>query len=295
MVQQLFVFKLEAISEKNKKFYARLQKKPKCPECHQILKNLRTLSQHLRESHGINFTQWMLSKFPNYCRKCGKHIIGRVQDVYKVSFCSLSCKQAKEFKSELQMEIARCLGRIWKGKSRKPESIAKRLATMKGRPSPLRGRKMPEHVCQAISRRNKEWLRLHGHPFKGKHHSIQSRLAMSQGKRNNRAKSWDGNFTKFQSLVRDALFNIWTKPILARDQYRCSKCDSIDDLSVHHLIPFRDLVLQVLNMNPHLDIMKYEDKWKLQEACLSYKPLLDLTNGITLCIKCHRKKHRKAA
>jgi len=58
----------------------------------------------------------------------------------------------------------------------------------------------------------------------------------------------------------------WRKKVLARDKYKCQKCNKMKKrLQVHHIRGFTKY--------PHLR--------------------LDVDNGITLCQKCHRRFHDK--
>lgn len=57
----------------------------------------------------------------------------------------------------------------------------------------------------------------------------------------------------------------WKNNVHIRDNYTCQKCGSKEKLHAHHIIPF-----------------------SLDES-LRY----EITNGITLCEKCHRKEHKR--
>ncbi len=58
----------------------------------------------------------------------------------------------------------------------------------------------------------------------------------------------------------------WIKSVYARDKYTCQKCGKKHvKLNAHHIIPFsKDKSLRT-----------------------------EITNGITLCVKCHRKEHER--
>ena len=61
-------------------------------------------------------------------------------------------------------------------------------------------------------------------------------------------------------------YSKWKRDCMKRDNYKCVKCNSENDLCVHHIIPWR--------------ICKDDDE-------LRY----DINNGITLCYPCHKKIH----
>jgi len=58
-------------------------------------------------------------------------------------------------------------------------------------------------------------------------------------------------------------YKLWRKYILSRDDYKCTNCESCENLEVHHIEP----------------VAEYPSK------------AIDINNGITLCKKCHKKEH----
>ena len=61
----------------------------------------------------------------------------------------------------------------------------------------------------------------------------------------------------------DPLHKEWAKKVKQKDNYRCQVCFSSEDLESHHLYGYEQV-----------DSLRYE-----------------LSNGITLCLKCHEKMH----
>lgn len=55
----------------------------------------------------------------------------------------------------------------------------------------------------------------------------------------------------------------WGQKVKSRDHYTCQRCGSTEDVEAHHIIPYAG------------------------NLALRY----DLTNGITLCRKCHNAEH----
>lgn len=57
----------------------------------------------------------------------------------------------------------------------------------------------------------------------------------------------------------------WREAVLKRDGYRCQKCEGVTNLEVHHIKPFADFP----------------------------ESRFDISNGVTLCRKCHRRLHKE--
>ena len=70
-----------------------------------------------------------------------------------------------------------------------------------------------------------------------------------------------------------------------RDDFTCQECNARGDkLHAHHKKLFCKLLEEVAATLPLMD---------LYEAAMLYTPLWDISIGVTLCDKCHKKKHKK--
>ena len=280
-------------------FYRELQLNPICPNCGQKCKTLSGLGTHYKRTHGKHLKDWLFEANPNYCKNCGDQIKGRVQDVYRVNFCCLSCKSTGEFNSRhgaiLSDELKEKMGAPKKGKplTEKHKQKIKTWLSLNG--APLKGRTHSDENKALMSKASKERVAKYGHPFKGKKHSEESKRNMSDGHRRRMSESWDGNFSKFCAILRTYLYDLWTRPILERDNFKCQECGAIRDLSVHHIKRFRGLILEIFEAHPSLDLTITEHRWRLHDLCMKSSSILDLNNGTTLCIDCHRQEHRAAA
>jgi hypothetical protein len=58
----------------------------------------------------------------------------------------------------------------------------------------------------------------------------------------------------------------WRSEVIARDGFRCTECGGTEDLVAHHIKPFASYPLE----------------------------RFEVSNGITLCARCHRKTHKEA-
>lgn len=287
MIQESFAFKKEAISFNSRMAYLRLKEKPICPICNKQFKALNMLSRHFNIAHKEyeTFTNWMISTYPNYCKKCGKHITGMVQNIYRHICCSLSCKtyiHNKNGKRKIPSEIDICSPEI----KIKMKEWSDTCNSTKGEWN------LSEDHRKNISIREKEWYKTRSSHLKGIKIPKEVIDRRNETTRANREKSWKGNLSRFKVIVRSLLFRTWSKPIFERDNFRCMQCGSENNLSIHHIVSFNKLLKEVFEQYPYLDIRSYDDKCILHKACLEYPPLSDTDNGITLCVSCHRGYHR---
>lgn len=89
------------------------------------------------------------------------------------------------------------------------------------------------------------------------------------------------------SMIRDKLYRFWRYPILERDNFKCVKCGSIENLNVHHNKErFSEIVSKFIGDIEELSI---DDKREIADKILQYH--LDGVEGITLCNECHKKEH----
>ena len=103
--------------------------------------------------------------------------------------------------------------------------------------------------------------------------------ALERGKKIQGSKhyKWNGGISRLNTAVRNLNENRnWQNAIKARDK-KCVVCGSIDNLESHHIIPLKMLLIKY---NIHT-----------AEEARNCAELWDLSNGITLCQKCHYKVH----
>ena len=78
----------------------------------------------------------------------------------------------------------------------------------------------------------------------------------------------------------------WVESILSRDNFTCQECSKCGgDLEVHHLNRFSNILkdfLQEFNQFSPMD-----DKETLIRLASTYEPFWDISNGQTLCLRCH--------
>lgn len=108
------------------------------------------------------------------------------------------------------------------------------------------------------------------HPWshKGRVISEQQRRKISQSMKGEKHYNWQGGITEINHTLRHNIdYRLWREAIFKRDSYTCKQCgDSRGrNLNAHHIKPF--------SLFPEVRFA--------------------IDNGITLCIECHRKTHKK--
>lgn len=129
-------------------------------------------------------------------------------------------------------------------------------------------------------------------PFKGRTHSLETKLKISLAKRGksnsmkgrrmprhakfgNNNPSWKGGISKLSRRIRRlAEYKEWRSKVFQRDNFTCQNCGRQGgSLHAHHIKPF----YEILGENNITTI----------EQALLCSDLWLLSNGQTLCIKCH--------
>ncbi len=98
------------------------------------------------------------------------------------------------------------------------------------------------------------------------------------------------SLNEFKFQLSGLLYTHWKFPILKRDGFKCTKCNSNKKLEVHHLTPHREIFNESVFKN-NLNYDSY-DLWtndNFKEIIQTYLDLHIIDIGITLCIECHCK------
>lgn len=104
--------------------------------------------------------------------------------------------------------------------------------------------------------------------LKGQKRSLETKIKLRQCKIGDRNPNWKGGVTsEYIKLRATAPYRDWRKSVYERDNYTCQKCgdNKGGNLTPHH-------------------IKNYAEYMKLR---------LDINNGITLCVKCHKRFHKR--
>jgi hypothetical protein len=108
------------------------------------------------------------------------------------------------------------------------------------------------------------------------------------GRTGEKNPNWKGGITTLNRLIR-ALpeYFAWRDSVYKRDNFTCQDCGShiSNTLEAHHKKAFHSIIQDMLKeFNQFSPI---EDKEILVRIAINYKPLWDIKNGETLCLKCH--------
>lgn len=123
----------------------------------------------------------------------------------------------------------------------------------------------------------------------GKTHSASTKSKMSKartGKIGENATAWKGGRSSLVRRVKGFQYrNGWYLRVYKRDGFKCVECSSIKKIEVHHLKPVKTIVDEIRQQfNNDDDAYLF-----LTQQDIILDP--ELTNGKTLCRKCHIAAH----
>jgi len=88
--------------------------------------------------------------------------------------------------------------------------------------------------------------------------------------------NWKGGITDLRTQIyRSDIFRNWRKEVFERDNWTCQECGIVGgSLQAHHIKSFSDIIK--------------DNQIKTLEDALKCEELGDISNGICLCIECHK-------
>lgn len=149
---------------------------------------------------------------------------------------------------------------------------------------------------------SKKTLKKLSESHKGQHNSIVTEYRKGQ-----KAKNWNGfkkgsipwnykgGVASLINMMRTSIeYVTWRNNIFKLNDYTCQDCgERGGDKEAHHAkISFAKLRNEFLQQYNQFSI--HDDKHILSRLAQNHKPFWDLNNGITLCKKCHKRRHKKA-
>jgi hypothetical protein len=138
---------------------------------------------------------------------------------------------------------------------------------------------------EAHSKKLKEYYKTHKSYWTGKKRGKTPkhvREKLSEALRGEKSYQWKGGVSKLYETIRKTdIYKDWSTKVFERDKYLCQQCknNNIKYLNVHHKKTIREIIKD----------NNIKTKWD----SYSCKELWDLNNGITLCVECHKKEHKK--
>lgn len=183
----------------------------------------------------------------------------------------------------LKFLCRRCVGKI-SGKKNPGDPNTSNLKHARGKYP-----RTQEH-CRNISlakigkKLSKEHRMKISNKLKGRTIPIEIRLKMSQSNRGEKSHLWKGGVSKLSEKIRKSKQYIkWRIEVYTRDNYTCTVCNSRSGkgskvfLNAHHVNPF-GVIVQKNNIKSLIEAKLCDELW-------------DISNGITLCQKCHKIEH----
>ena len=178
-------------------------------------------------------------------------------------------------------------------------SIACRTELQKSRPSWNKGKHYTKEQHERIFTaewRLKNSIRNKGKKYPGRVHSEDTKRKISEGLKGHKVSesckaklrlrvgpaqsNWKGGISKINETVRKITkYKEWRKSVYERDNYTCQECGKCGRLHADHIKPFKIILREYREKYGEVDILRIQE----------YRPLWDISNGKTLCEKCHHK------
>ncbi len=166
--------------------------------------------------------------------------------------------------------------------SRKRKLWIKRISiALKGRPLSEKSKKNKSKAMKGKSPWNKGKTGVYSIAcLKQKSESQKGKSRPGSGVYGVKNPSWKGGITSLTKSIRhSAIYNLWRKAVFTRDKWQCQDCGNIGGiLRAHHLYRFSKLL-------EDYKIVSFGQAVRIEE-------LWDICNGITLCVKCHKRRHK---
>lgn len=99
---------------------------------------------------------------------------------------------------------------------------------------------------------------------------------------------WKGGVTPLHEMIRKLdRYDQWRFSVYKRDGHACTECGCRDRdiLEAHHVKEFNIILKEFLDL--YNQFSPVEEKEILARLALTYEPFWDISNGKTLCVKCH--------
>lgn len=155
--------------------------------------------------------------------------------------------------------------------------------------------------CKGLTIETDDRLKKYGEKIRNKFTDARKK-EYSQRMKNNRlngnlptlygkdSSQWKGGISEINVLARNSkrLYDEWKYPILVRDGFKCKKCESNENLHIHH---DKETMSEIVKKHIVDEEPKdFELKQSIADKIVEYHINNDVS-GITLCEKCHNNIH----
>lgn len=191
------------------------------------------------------------------CKHCGKELT--IRRCLKTLYCSVECRIEHWRGSHKKSILVKCC------------ICNKEFYVIQSRFKIGKGKCCSKICCNEYMKINS--FLVHSNPSK----TEEGKKRISESKKGEKSYNWLGGITPLRlKIYRSAVFKNWRDNVYKRDSFTCQNCGSIGGkLNAHHIKSFSDIII--------------ENNIKTLEDALKCKELGDISNGITLCKKCHEQ------
>lgn len=105
--------------------------------------------------------------------------------------------------------------------------------------------------------------------------------------RGENSSRWNGGLTDISENIRRLVeYENWRNLVFRRDDYTCRDCGARGrKINAHHIKEFSVLLKDFLKLYSQFSV--FDDRNTLLRLAMTYEPFWDISNGKTLCKKCH--------
>ena len=129
--------------------------------------------------------------------------------------------------------------------------------------------------------------------FKGKKHTLETRIIQSQSNRRENHHNWKGGISPLHIWIRRLPESTnWKTSVFIRDNRTCKTCGyNENNIEANHIKPFSIILKEFLDK--YNMFSPIEDKEILLRLASGYEEFWDINNGETLCESCHKQVTKK--
>jgi len=128
-----------------------------------------------------------------------------------------------------------------------------------------KGKKMSEEYCEGCRKINL-----------GRKASEETKKKLSLMRRGSDNANWKGGITPLILSCRTCIkYKEWHQSVFERDNWTCQECGKNGGIVAHHIKQFAQIF--------------YDNNLKTIKESLNCTELWDITNGLTVCVRCHKE------